>query len=90
VDERRGAAIPLGSQVKARQRISAQQYDAVVTALAGDVSELPRRLWINPAMPAWGRAVYITLPDHAQLSPGELFDVTLATPADRGVFVSRR
>lgn len=90
VDEKRGAAIPLGSQVKARHRVSAQQYDAVVTALAGDVSELPRRLWTNPAMPAWGRAVYITLPDHAQLSPGELFDVTLAAPVERGVFVSRR
>lgn len=77
IDERRGKILPQGTRVAAARRDGSQQrWEGVVSGVAADVSELPRRLWLSPAFPAWGRAMYITLPEDAALSPGEMLDVT--------------
>lgn len=76
LEERRGLQLAPGAQIELRRRIGNRgAVSAVVTASAGDVMELPRRLWRNPAMPSYGRAVYLTLPQNADVNPGELLDV---------------
>lgn len=77
VDERRGAPLPRGTRVVATQRgTERRQWEGVVSAVSAGVTELPKRLWVNPAYPAWGRAMYITLPPEASLAPGEMLDVS--------------
>lgn len=77
IDERRGAPLPAGTRVVATRRdADRRRWEGLVSAVAADVTELPKRLWMNPAFPAWGRAMYITLPPEASLSPGELLDVS--------------
>lgn len=77
IDERRGAPLPAGTRVVATRRdADRRRWEGFVSAVAADVTELPRRLWMNPALPAWGRAMYISLPPEASLSPGELLDVS--------------
>lgn len=77
IDERRGKILPQGTRVVAARRDGSQQrWEGVVSGVAADVSELPKRLWLSPAFPSWGRAMYITLPADIALSPGEMLDVT--------------
>lgn len=91
VDERRWEAVPLGTRVTARRRAAQEHsYDAIVSGIAADVTELPRRLWTNPHIPAWGRALYITLPESATLAPGELVDVVTHSQTHAGTFVPWR
>ncbi|MBI4910766.1 MAG: biotin/lipoyl-binding protein [Acidobacteria bacterium] len=86
VDERRGTPIPPGTQVVARRRSApAQQFEAVVTSVAANVDTLPQRLWSNPAIPAWGRAMYVALPPEAALEPGELLDIAMPAPSGPGI-----
>jgi multidrug resistance efflux pump len=82
LEERHGAPAPPGTRVEARRRVGTRErLPGKVVSVAGDVSELPRRMWTNPAVPAWGRAVYIALDGEARLDPGELVDVALGGTA---------
>lgn len=79
LDERRGSLIATGSHVVARRRTGLrEQFSGTVSAVSAEVAQLPRRVWTNPNIPLWGRAVYIDLPDQATVDPGEMLDV--ATP----------
>jgi multidrug resistance efflux pump len=79
IDERNGAALASGVKVKARRRdASRSEFPATVAAVAGNVTQLPLRLWTSPTVPAWGRAVYVQLPPQARLDPGEIVDLRVA------------
>lgn len=76
LDERRGASLQPGAKVVVRRRAGhREQIAATVAGVGGDVATLPQRLWTNPHVPAWGRAVYIELPAGAAIAPGEILDI---------------
>jgi multidrug resistance efflux pump len=76
LDERRGASLATGAKVVARRRDGHRQSVAgTVAAIGGEVAALPQRLWTNPHVPSWGRAVYIEVAEDAALDPGELLDI---------------
>ena len=76
LDERRSVSLAQGARVVARRRDRRRQRVAgTVAIVGGDVATLPQRLWTNPHVPAWGRAVYIEVAADAVLDPGEVVDI---------------
>jgi HlyD family secretion protein len=87
IEEHSPAVLPTGTKVLARRRGSPdQQFEAVVGTVAGEVSELPSRIRSNPRIPAWGRAVYLNLPEQATVDPGELLDIIVPRASAGGPF----
>jgi multidrug resistance efflux pump len=90
VDERRGMSLSAGAKVVARRRNApSRSVEGTVAAVGGDVAALPQRLWTNPHVPAWGRAVYIDVPAESTLDPGEILDIRRAPSAAAPTLLSR-
>jgi multidrug resistance efflux pump len=89
IEERKGEAPAVGALVVARRTAGGRErFQATVASVTTQVSQLPQRLWPNPHIPAWGRAIYLNLPEPASVDPGETLDVRLhpsAQPAARSV-----
>ena len=49
--------------------------ESFVTRVGSSVEVLPEQLWIDPAVPAYGRAVVIAALPRMSLRPGELLSV---------------
>jgi HlyD family secretion protein len=82
LEEHRGAGIPIGTEVIVHRRNATRdQVRGTVASLSSAVAELPRRLWLNPAIPLWGRAVYINVSGQVAFDPGEMLDVRLSRRA---------
>lgn len=69
-------AVQPGAKVEIRpvadQRLA---IHSTVSELGAGVQRLPERLELQIGQPAWGRAVYIPLPETAVVRPGEAFEV---------------
>ena len=48
---------------------------SAVISVAPAIEQVPPRLWLNPAIPQWGRRVLIAAPTELNLLPGELVTV---------------
>ena len=49
--------------------------ESFVTRVGSSVEVLPERLWVDPAMPGYGRAVVIAALPKMGLRPGELLHI---------------
>lgn len=86
VEERRGTMVATGTKVMARRRNgSSEQFAGTVATVSGQVSQMPPRVWLNPNLPTYGRAVFIQLPPDAIIDPGEAIDVRfIERPSEQG------
>jgi len=90
VDERRGISLSAGAKVLARRHNAPSvNVEGTVAAVGGEVMTMPQRLWTNPSVPAWGRAVYIKIPAESTLDPGEVLEIRPASSAAATTLLSR-
>lgn len=76
IEEHRASRLAIGTPVIVHRRNGSRDaWSGTVTAIAGEVGQMPRRLWFSPSIPAWGRAVYIHIPASANLDAGEMLNV---------------
>jgi multidrug resistance efflux pump len=68
-----------GRPVQAIAKDGATQVKGVVEQLGPAVVELPRRFWVRPDTPQYGRPVHVRLAQVGRLLPGEATDVHLLT-----------
>ncbi len=58
-----------------RQNVHFSLGKSKVLCIGPTIEQLPNRLWRNPAIPEWGRALMIDLPANVTLVPGELVQI---------------
>ncbi len=75
VTSRLAARVPVSV---ATRRVPRAVADSTVVSVGESVQVLPQRLWRDPRVPAYGRAIVIAPVPRLALSPGDLVDVTPA------------
>jgi len=76
INERQLGRVREGTTVKiVRNAEPAQIARSQVTYVSPVVERIPERLWINPTIPQWGRAVLIGVPPGLKLVSGELVGI---------------
>lgn len=76
VNERQLGRVQKGTEVKLVKNTEATRtIMSQVTYVSPVVEQIPERLWRNPAVPQWGRAVLIGIPPGLKLVSGELVGI---------------
>ena len=76
VNERQLGRVRKGTEVKLVKNTDPDKMTiSQVTYISPVVEQIPERLWRNPALPEWGRAVLIGIPPGLELVSGELVGI---------------
>jgi multidrug resistance efflux pump len=64
------------SRVRVASASRSRSAESVVLRVGGSLEVMPQRLWLDPAIPTYGRAVVVAAVPELRLTPGERVDVT--------------